>query len=547
MTTLNNLSIRAKLSIPFALMCALIVIVSLLGIIGSKQATKDTDELSGTFLGAIELVLNADRDLYQALAASQDFIIIRSLGSDQAKAQVASFEENAEQAHDRMLQALALLKSYPEYAGTIDPFKNDFALWKTAAEDVFTLAQEGQIERAANLNSTSLAEKFNTLRSHYDAVGERLKTAANIVSDDAHDSGVRQQSTLIVALLISVAVSIASIWYAPKLVTLRINQLTEMIRTISEGEGDLRGRLNAKGKDELAKLATAFNGLMTKLQELIKMVKADANTLKDAAAQLNTLAQGNHNTANDQNTNLDQIATAVNQLSHAAQQVASNAQTAQQKTETCKEKGQISLQFVDKSITNIDALSHSVSHASQVILQLANESKSIVTVLDVIRAIAEQTNLLALNAAIEAARAGEQGRGFAVVADEVRTLASRTQQSTEDINRMLAGLEKGVNEAVEAIDKGSDQVQSVVEASNQLSSVLHEVNEGVESVNQMIYQIATSTAEQSQVVKDTDNNISTLHELSQQSLESVTQSKQVADDIGAISSGLNSNVNRFKV
>ena len=164
-----------------------------------------------------------------------------------------------------------------------------------------------------------------------------------------------------------------------------------------------------------------------------------------------------------------------------------------------------------------------------------------------IRSIAEQTNLLALNAAIEAARAGEQGRGFAVVADEVRTLASRTQKSTEDIQRMIAGLESGVSEAVNAIQTGTSHVDGVVAMSQRIQDSLHSVEDAVNLANDMIYQIATATEEQSKVVDEINRNVTMLNSLSQENMQIVSSTKQVATDISRMAKGLNNNVGRFRV
>ncbi|MFC3093820.1 methyl-accepting chemotaxis protein [Alteromonas sediminis] len=319
------------------------------------------------------------------------------------------------------------------------------------------------------------------------------------------------------------------------------------MRNISDGEGDLKSRLDANGKDEIAELANVFNRLMDNLQQLIIAIKSDSTDLNSAVTQLNESSSRNINIVNEQNVNLDQIATAITELTHAVREVARNSQDALTETRHTKEESEKSTQSVVRSVQTIESLSNVMSHASGVIAELANESKSIITVLDVIRDIADQTNLLALNAAIEAARAGEQGRGFAVVADEVRTLASRTQQSTEDINRMLSGLGNRVGEAVTAIKTGNEEVVQVVDLSNQLKETLDSVSRSVDLANERIYQIATATEEQSEVTDEINNNMSSLHSLSQQATQTINGSTSVMSSVEKTAKGLFGNIGRFNV
>ena len=250
--------------------------------------------------------------------------------------------------------------------------------------------------------------------------------------------------------------------------------------------------------------------------------------------------------SHQQNDNLDQIATAVNELSHVVADTASNSQGAMEKVKVASEISTSSRQVVSDSVKNVSNLSDSISNANDVISSLAKESQNIIAVLDVIRGIAEQTNLLALNAAIEAARAGEQGRGFAVVADEVRTLASRTQQSTENINEMLGRLEHSVNDAVNAIERGASEVDSVVAVSEQLARAFDQVNDAVNDANETIYQIAAATEEQSQVVTDINTNVTNLNTLGQQNLKSIESTGDIAGSVNGTVQQLGQKVSRFK-
>ncbi|GAB3037037.1 methyl-accepting chemotaxis protein [Bowmanella dokdonensis] len=545
--TLNDLTIRTKFSIPLLAVSILVVLVSILSMNNGKRLSADAHLLSTTFISAIDTGLNADRDLYQALTASQNYVTKKSLGLGQTAQDQKDFNENAQQALDRMNRVRALMEGYPEIAEVNRDFDEDYQAWFRSAKQVFTLADSGNVAEAATFNSTEVMSNFNRLRNHYDVTGARIKEVADRITSEAKAAGDRQRNILIVVTLLVIIACVASMVWGPKLVTTRVHELDTMIATISEGEGDLRGRLDSSGKDELSKLAGTFNNLMNKLQQLISMIKGDTETLDKAVVKLNDSARESEQISSEQNNNLDQIATAVNQLTHAVHEVANNSQTALGETRQAKDKASQSGVVVDESISSINKLSSAVTHASQVISKLADESKSIVKVLDVIRGIAEQTNLLALNAAIEAARAGEQGRGFAVVADEVRTLASRTQQSTEDIQRMIVGLENGVTEAVNAMTTGTSQVDNVVEMSRRIQESLDQVDAAITQTNDMIYQIATATEEQSQVVDEINRNVTVLNSLSQQSVSVVRNTKKVSDDIAHMASGLNENVGRFKV
>jgi methyl-accepting chemotaxis protein len=544
---LNHLTIRTKFSIPLIAITLFTILISVLSMNNGKRLSADAHLLSTTFMTAINVGLNADRDLYQALTASQNYVTKKVIGLTNTEEDRQAFEENAQQALDRMNQVLELLKDYPEAQQGKEQFKRDYAIWLAEAKIVFKMADEGKASEAANYSSVTVMPLFQQLRTHYDVSGETVKNKADQVSAEAKEAGDTQRTVLIVVIVLVVIGSGFSVLLGPKMVTTRVQELDTMIATISEGEGDLTGELDSSGRDELSKLAGTFNGLMRKLQQLIRMIQNDASTLNQAVVQLNKSAEKSQDLSTEQNYNLDQIATAVNELSHAVHEVASNSQSALSETREAKDKTTLSGKVVEESVSSITKLSTAVTHASVVISRLADESKNITQVLAVIRSIAEQTNLLALNAAIEAARAGEQGRGFAVVADEVRTLASRTQKSTEDIQRMIAGLENGVSEAVNAIQTGTSHVDGVVAMSQRIQESLHSVDHAVNQANDMIYQIATATEEQSKVVDEINRNVTMLNSLSQENVQIVSSTKQVSNDIATMAKGLNNNVGRFKV
>ncbi|GAC21016.1 methyl-accepting chemotaxis protein [Paraglaciecola arctica] len=545
--TINDLSIRSKFAIPLLSITLMLILISVLSLWSNNKLTHNVDRLSDTFLNSIEDALNADRDLYQALTASQNYLLKVSHGNQDTSGEIDSFNENAKQALDRMNSARALLKNYPEVGQSIASFEAHYKAWLSEAQKVFALADAGKIQEATKYGSNQVLKDFEILRTDYDLMGSKARAVADRLTLEAKESSEVKQTILIVLIVFSLIVCTISVVVGPRLVTTRVFELNDVIKTISDGEGDLRSRLNAKGKDELATLAGTFNGLMSKLQSLIIAIKNDATTLDTAVEDLNDSTTKNQTISEEQSINLHQISDAMTQMGQAIHEIALSAQTAQSETETVKHNTAMSTEIVGETAVNINRLSDAILSAKEVIGKLATESNQIVQVLDVIRSIADQTNLLALNAAIEAARAGEYGRGFAVVADEVRTLASRTQKSTEDIQKMIGGLEKGVEEAVNAITIGSNQVEDVVNMSQRLNDSLELVNGSVTETTGIIIQIAAATEEQSAVVDDINRTIALLNGLSIDGNEVTLQTNTVSTNISHLAKDLNGNVGRFKV
>lgn len=538
---------RKKISIPLIFISILVLILSLLGVQNNKVSSNDLTEISDVFLNGISTTLNADRDLYQALSASQSYLIKKQLNLSNTQEDLDSFTENAQQALDRMNQVKSLIKDYPELKSALASFDNSYNVWLKSAKNVFTLADAGKVNEASILNSGETMMHFDTLRDYYDIVGENINNLSKNTVKDSLNASHNQNTLFIVFVILIMASSLICIVFLPQLITSRINTLESMIAEISDGNGDLTGRLDSEGSDELSILAKTFNKLMDKLHQLMDMIRSDSSSLFTVATNLNDLSTHSKSISTEQNSRLEQIATAINELNYSINEVATNSQTAQVETNKAKDASHTTVAIVDQSVKNINELSKSVSHASTVIVKLAKESEKIAQVLGVIQGIAEQTNLLALNAAIEAARAGEQGRGFAVVADEVRTLASRTQQSTENIQTMISDLESGVSEAVEAINSGSGQVEEVVEMSHQIKESLNIVETTINQTNDIIYQIATATDEQSGAVNDINQNISTLNGLSTENLEVILDSQKASESVFKISKTLSKNMEKFKI
>jgi methyl-accepting chemotaxis protein len=276
---------------------------------------------------------------------------------------------------------------------------------------------------------------------------------------------------------------------------------------IAAGEGDLTRRLPVTSQDELGELAGSFNRFVEKIHGLVRQIAEMTTQLTGLVGEVAAQAQRSEQAMERQRHETDQVATAINEMSAAAHEVARSAQGAAEAAQQTDNEGQAAKKVVDGSIDRIHALVEDIRESGVSLDNLQQDVQSIVSVLDVIRSIAEQTNLLALNAAIEAARAGEAGRGFAVVADEVRALASRTQQSTQEIQGMIDRLQGGTRDAVTAMRRSSDAGEITSEQANQAGASLDAIAQLIGTINAMNAQIASAAEEQTAVAEEINRSV----------------------------------------
>ncbi len=352
--------------------------------------------------------------------------------------------------------------------------------------------------------------------------------------------------TLIIGTLIAIGIGLFMAIFISRMISVPLSSVVARAKAIASG--DLTGAdLTTKSNDELAELAHAINEMKSGLHDIIRHVMGSTDQLASAAEEMSAVTAQTSQGIAEQQSQTEQVATAMNQMTATVGEVARHAGEAAGATNHASEAAVSGKNEVDCTVRMINDLACEVEKAAGEIHELESDSVEIGSVLDVIRGIAEQTNLLALNAAIEAARAGEQGRGFAVVADEVRTLASRTQQSTQEIQTMIERLQNGTRNVVHALEERRAQAQTSVEQAAKAGTSLEAITEAVTNISDMNLQIASAAEEQSQVAEEINRNIITISEVADKSAQGGEQTAQASEDLARLASDLQNTIVRFKV
>lgn len=540
--SLRNMNIAPRAFLGFAFIGALMLF---LGVFALNQMSKIRGATEDITLSSVPSIRALDE--FTQLTLRLRVLSYRLLTNREPEVQQKTLEafelrnqqiRTAQGIYEKLIDSSEERAAYDDYVRLLGQYHQ-------IEERMKSLSRANQIEELRTLLNTELlsnSDQVNAVLNRLLDINNKMALATNKDAEDQYNMAF----DLVVGLLvIATALTLLFAWLLTRSITLPISQALEAAEEVAEG--NLTRPIKVDGNDEAGRLLAAMAKMQDKLRDTLQRIAGSATQLASAAEELNAVTDESARGLTQQNNEIEQAATAVNEMTSAVEEVARNAVSTSEASRNATTSAGDGRDLVQETVSAIERMSGDVQATATLIGDLANESRDIGKVLDVIRGLADQTNLLALNAAIEAARAGEAGRGFAVVADEVRALAHRTQQSTSEIERMIGSIQAGTEHAVDSMRNSTERAESTLNIAKGAGMSLDTINTAIVEINERNLVIASAAEEQAQVAREVDRNLVNIRDLSVQSATGASQTSAASSELSRLAVDLNGMVGRFRL
>ncbi|WP_236209667.1 methyl-accepting chemotaxis protein [Pseudomonas tohonis] len=539
---LRQFPIAPRAAFGFAIITLLLVLTGLFSLNRMSVINDASTVISQSWLPSVRTIAQINLSLTELRQVQLGHVLASDTSSKQFLEQ-------------RMREIIGQLgKAEDTYKAGIDPGRDEQLFERylqekkgfiAGVDKLLALSNAGEVATATELLQGPLLDNYRTTLKALNELSDYNTQGADAANAQADENYASATTAVISVLVIAALVTVALAWALTRSITVPLGEAVLVAGVVASG--DLTGRIDTAGNDEPAKLLTALQRMQQQLRGTIQQIGNSATQLASAAEELNAVTEEGNRSLTRQHDEIEMAATAVNEMTAAVEEVARNASSTSDASRASEESAQSGRDRVQQTVQAIRSMSQEVAHTSTLVEGLADRAQSISKVLDVIRAIAEQTNLLALNAAIEAARAGEQGRGFAVVADEVRALAHRTQESTREIEQMIGSIQSGTGEAVGAMNQNDQRARQMLEIAEAAGRALVEITEQVGQINERTLVIASAAEEQAQVAREVDRNLVNIRDISVQTATGANQTAAASQELSRLAVELNGMVARFTV
>jgi methyl-accepting chemotaxis protein len=540
--SLRNLNIAPRAFLGFAFIALLVIVLGVFAVNRMSIIRQASVDMDSTQLPSVTQLSVVTENVLRLRILSFRVLVNREpSGLQEAQTRIAALVDKVRTAQ----ASYAALPAGPEERALYQTFATTLDNYLQAQNQMMELSRQDKVDEMRSLINTRIKDGTDQMGEQLNkliAINAADAKAASIQAGEYYDSAIT--GIVIVAVVAAMATVLLALLLTRSIVT-PLNRAVLAAQTIADG--NLSKTIEVDGNDEPARLLQALASMQTNLRKTIEQIAGSATQLGAAAEELSAVTEEASRGLQQQNNEIEQAATAVNEMTAAVEEVARNAVSTSEASNQSTQAAREGRDQVVKTVDAIQTMTHDVQNTAHMIEGLATQGRDIGKVLDVIRAIAEQTNLLALNAAIEAARAGEAGRGFAVVADEVRALAHRTAQSTQEIEKMVAGIQNGTGEAVSSMQQSNQRTQSTLEMARAAGVALEQITQSIHQINERNLVIASASEEQAQVSREVDRNLVNIRDLATQSAAGANQTSAATHELSRLAVDLNAMVARFVI